>query len=225
MAPVFFSAYCYAVLGSAIHKLGAQYSVLPANWYFIVFITADIISLVLQAIGGGQAAASASDHAPTQTATNIMVVGIIFQLVTMGVFILLGVDFCLRAATGRSYAVRLRMLEKQGRRAEEKRIAQALRKGEVASTAGPQTPPADPASNQSFTDVEKFRQGSQWHQADSAEMRRWWIMALGVGIASAMIFVRGIYRSIELVQGWTGFLITHQIYQVSRTSPPHKGPR
>jgi hypothetical protein len=29
---VFFSAYCYAVLGTAIHKLGAQYSILRANW-------------------------------------------------------------------------------------------------------------------------------------------------------------------------------------------------
>jgi hypothetical protein len=32
IAPVFFSAYCYAVLGTAIHKLGAQYSILRANW-------------------------------------------------------------------------------------------------------------------------------------------------------------------------------------------------
>lgn len=47
------------------------------------------------------------------------------------------------------------------------------------------------------------------------EMRRWWIMAGGVAVASAMIITRGVYRSIELVQGWDGYLITHEIYQVS----------
>lgn len=29
-----------------------------------------------------------------------------------------------------------------------------------------------------------------------------------------MIYVRSIYRTIELLQGWTGFLITHEVYFV-----------
>jgi hypothetical protein len=29
-------------------------------------------------------------------------------------------------------------------------------------------------------------------------------------IAFAMIYIRGIYRTVELAQGWTGFLITHE---------------
>lgn len=27
-----------------------------------------------------------------------------------------------------------------------------------------------------------------------------------------MIYIRSIYRTIELLQGWTGYLITHEIY-------------
>ncbi|MGV2354154.1 UNVERIFIED_CONTAM: hypothetical protein QOZ12_28885, partial [Pseudomonas aeruginosa] len=89
-----------------------------------------------------------------------------------------GIDFCLRAATGRAYAFRLRQLDKSRRRAEEKRIEKALKNGGTVPSAAADLdpPPADPASNQSFPDVEKARYDSQWHKADKTEMRRWWIM-------------------------------------------------
>lgn len=208
LAPVFFSAYCYAVLGSAIHKLGAQYSALPARWYFIIFILADLVSLILQAIGGGQAASSASESAPTQTATNIMVVGIIFQLVTMGIFIMLGIDFCIRANARKAYAFRLRMLEKSRRKSEASHLG-----SDLEATASPTPTAVDETGSHGATpDVEKAKLPAG-ELSNRQEMRRWWIMAGGVAVASAMIFIRGIYRSIELVQGWDGYLMTHQIYQ------------
>ena len=35
-----------------------------------------------------------------------------------------------------------------------------------------------------------------------------------VGLATAMMIVRGAYRSVELVQGWTGYLISRQGYLI-----------
>nr|XP_019050050.1 hypothetical protein I302_00471 [Kwoniella bestiolae CBS 10118]OCF28980.1 hypothetical protein I302_00471 [Kwoniella bestiolae CBS 10118] len=182
MAPVFFSAYDYVVLGMAINRLGPQYSLLQPKYYFATFITADIISLVLQAIGGGKASSSAAEGAPTQSATNIMVAGIIFQLVSMGVFIGLGIDFLLRATAEKPYAFRVRQIERNNAKKAQKAMATGERKD----------------SNEEYE-----------HQ----HIRAWWILLIGVGISSLMILIRGIYRSIELTQGWTGHLMTTEMYQ------------
>lgn len=34
----------------------------------------------------------------------------------------------------------------------------------------------------------------------------------GMAIVTLMIFIRCIYRTAELMQGWTGYIITHEIY-------------
>ncbi|KAK6907012.1 hypothetical protein I203_101001 [Kwoniella mangroviensis CBS 8507] len=188
MAPVFFSAYDYVVLGMAINRLGPQYSLLRPKYYFATFITADIISLVLQAIGGGKASSSAAEGAPTQSATNIMVAGIIFQLVSMGVFIGLGVDFLLRATSEKPYAFRLRQIENN-----------AVKKVGVEVKV-----------NKTEDDLEAQKQNQH---NEHEHIRAWWILLIGVGISSTMILIRGIYRSIELTQGWTGHLMTTEMYQ------------
>jgi hypothetical protein len=59
------------------------------------FIPCDVISLVLQAAGGGLA--SASSHAnedPTQ-GNNIMIAGLAFQVATLFIFMLFSVDFAI----------------------------------------------------------------------------------------------------------------------------------
>nr|KIR49093.1 hypothetical protein I312_01242 [Cryptococcus bacillisporus CA1280] len=71
------------------------------KWYIVIFVTCDFISLVLQAIGGGWAASV--DPPTPKTPTNIMVGGIVFQLVSMIVFVGLAVDFMQRAMRRRAY--------------------------------------------------------------------------------------------------------------------------
>ena len=112
IAPVFFSAFDYTMLGMAISRLGQQYSLLRPMYFFIIFISADVLSLVLQAVGGGQASSQAADGSPTASATHIMVAGIIFQLISMGIFIFLLFDFMLRLRADRPYAFQLRRLER-----------------------------------------------------------------------------------------------------------------
>jgi hypothetical protein len=71
LGPAFFSAWAYTILGYCITRLGSAYSLLKPKWYLITFVSADIISLVLQAIGGGRAAVAAKLGTNTHTATQI----------------------------------------------------------------------------------------------------------------------------------------------------------
>ncbi|WVF66949.1 hypothetical protein IAT40_001692 [Kwoniella sp. CBS 6097] len=212
MAPVFFSAFDYVILGLAIKRLGPQYSVLRPNWYFFTFITADIISLVLQAVGGGQASSSAAEGAPTQSATNIMVAGIIFQLIAMATFMTLGADFIIRATLRKPYKFQERWMHNAVVKKEQKRRDSEKTLTTVESDA---TSPASAAQIQKPSDgAEAEEQKRHMDEEDErAYLKAWWIMLIAVAISSAMILIRGVYRSVELVQGWTGHLMETEMYQ------------
>lgn len=40
------------------------------------------------------------------------------------------------------------------------------------------------------------------------------LLVVAMIVSIVMIYIRSIYRSVELLQGWTGYLITHQVYFV-----------
>ncbi|GFZ42983.1 hypothetical protein JCM24511_00701 [Saitozyma sp. JCM 24511] len=212
LGPAFFSAWAYTILGYCITRLGSAYSLLKPKWYLITFVSADIISLVLQAIGGGRAAVAAKLGTNTHTATQIMLAGILFQLVTMTVFVVLAVDFIARVILRKPYAFQLR------------RSAAAAAESGSASDSETQTH----TPNGSGIDAEAAKSTStslaghgagagspeseSGSESDPAALRRAeWLLA-GVAFASLMIYVRGIYRAIELAQGWSGYLITHEPY-------------
>lgn len=226
MAPVFFSAYCYVVLGTAIHRLGERFSCIPSGMYFVIFITADIISLILQAVGGGQAASGASDSAPTTSATNIMLAGIIFQLISMGVFIVCGLDFSVRVVRNKPYAYRLRAIEKKRvKRAEKELGAVEQGMGEMGVGSGTTTPLSErtltqaasapvSSSTTSNLDAEKIPAPSSAAALTPTELHQWRLILISVLVSSAMILVRGVFRSVELSEGWGGYIISHEIYQM-----------
>ncbi|KAH6603732.1 hypothetical protein Trco_008507 [Trichoderma cornu-damae] len=146
IAPTFFAAGLYVLLGILIKQLGNHTSTLSPSHYAIIFCTSDIISLVVQAVGGALAAkASVEINGNLATGTHIMVAGIAFQLFTMSVFALFFIDFLRRA----SHLVIKRPIK---------------------------------------------------------------LILVPLCVAFFMIYIRSIYRTIELAEGWTGFLITHEGY-------------
>lgn len=150
IAPVFFSAVLYVLLGLLILDLGRASSFLSARWYTIIFCTADLISLIVQAVGGAMASTADTDDQQTR-GTHIMVAGIAFQLGTMTLFGGMLADF-VRRVRGRRLGLR-------------ERITPRLR------------------------------------------------AILGaIFVSFLMIYIRSIYRTIELAEGWDGYLITHQGY-------------
>ncbi|KAM0746418.1 RTA1-domain-containing protein [Meredithblackwellia eburnea MCA 4105] len=93
LAPCFFSAMVYGTLGSLIKTLGPQFSRLRPNLYLIIFCIADLLAIVIQAIGGAKAALALQSNNDTTPGTHIMVAGIAVQLLGMVVFSILGCEF------------------------------------------------------------------------------------------------------------------------------------
>lgn len=58
IAPAFLAACNYILLGRIIPILGAKYTFIHPLSYTVVFIVGDIISLIVQAVGGGTASAA-----------------------------------------------------------------------------------------------------------------------------------------------------------------------
>lgn len=86
-----------AIAGPGISPIGPV-------WYLWIFCTIDIISLVIQAVGGGSAAVAFNSTPPgnTDIGTNIMVAGIDFQLASVIIFSILFFLFLYRASAKKS---------------------------------------------------------------------------------------------------------------------------
>ncbi|CAI7656352.1 unnamed protein product [Penicillium bialowiezense] len=153
IAPTFFTAGIYVLLGRFIQLLGRESSFLKPSLYLWIFCTCDVISLVVQAIGGGMASGEAEKvGGDTATGTHIMVAGIVFQLFSITIFVVCAVDFILRTM--------------------RRRLLQSLTGSVIPLFAA---------------------------------------MILSI----VCIYIRSIYRTIELSQGWSGYLITHESYFIA----------
>ncbi|KAJ5692793.1 hypothetical protein N7462_002216 [Penicillium macrosclerotiorum] len=152
IAPTFFTAGIYVLLGRFIQILGRESSILKPSLYLWIFCTCDIISLVIQAIGGGMASGEADKvNGNTAPGTHIMVAGIVFQLFSVTIFVLCAADF----------------------------LRRTMRRGLLQTLPG-STP-----------------------------------LLIAMFFSVICIYVRSIYRTIELSQGWSGYLITHESYFIA----------
>ncbi|KAJ5811273.1 RTA1-domain-containing protein [Penicillium riverlandense] len=151
ISPVFFTAGLYILLGRLIMVAGRESSYLSPKAYLWIFCVADVISLLMQAAGGGLASIESSARKSTALGSNLMLAGIIFQMFSITIFVICAIDFVRR--TSRCHLI-------------------------------------DP-HRKSLTP-----------------------MLCAMFFSLTCIYVRSIYRVVELAQGWAGFLITHQIYFV-----------
>ncbi|KFZ16532.1 hypothetical protein V502_05047 [Pseudogymnoascus sp. VKM F-4520 (FW-2644)] len=95
IGPAFLTAAIYLCLARIVVMYGEGASRIKPRTYTLVFISCDFLSLVLQG-GGGGLTATANDPNAIQTGVNIMVAGLIFQVVSLTVFMLLCIDFAFR---------------------------------------------------------------------------------------------------------------------------------
>lgn len=81
-SPAFLAAGIYLTLKHVVIQFGEEWSRLRPAWYTYIFIACDISSLVLQSAGGAMAAtAEDGDQDTLDLGTNIMIAGIIWQVV------------------------------------------------------------------------------------------------------------------------------------------------
>jgi hypothetical protein len=81
IGPSFLMAGIYYLIAQLTLIYGLKFSILKPMQYSWIFITSDLISIFLQGAGGGVAAASGS-----QTGTDLMIAGLVFQVVAIAVF-------------------------------------------------------------------------------------------------------------------------------------------
>ncbi|ORY48014.1 RTA1 like protein-domain-containing protein [Leucosporidium creatinivorum] len=98
IAPTFMSAGLYMLLGVLIQRIAPHTSILSGKAFKITFLVADILSLVIQAIGGGMAA-SATTASGTEKGGQIMLGGIAFQLFVMIVYVVYGAIWAHKSRT------------------------------------------------------------------------------------------------------------------------------
>lgn len=78
-APAFLAAGWYITLGYLIKLLGPQYCRFNPTFYSVTFVLGDLASLIIQAVGGGQASAADTLQGANDGA-HVMVAGVIIQI-------------------------------------------------------------------------------------------------------------------------------------------------
>lgn len=94
-APVFFCAGIYVTLARTINAFNPTLSRIQPSLFYKIFIPADIVSLILQGVGGGM---SSSSSGRSQTAIDLALAGLGFQVFTLVVFSALFIDYLARFA-------------------------------------------------------------------------------------------------------------------------------
>ncbi|KAF2684610.1 RTA1-domain-containing protein [Lentithecium fluviatile CBS 122367] len=101
-APAFLAAGIYLILKHAVILFGEEWSRIRPAWYTYIFIACDVSSLVLQSAGGAIAATADDDKKTSDMGTNIMIAGIIWQVVVLVIFGALVAEYCYRTYTRRT---------------------------------------------------------------------------------------------------------------------------
>ncbi|KAK0107329.1 hypothetical protein ONS95_004023 [Cadophora gregata] len=95
IAPALLSASIYLCLARIVNIYGENLSRFKPRTYTLFFVTCDVICLVLQALGGG-IASTADDTSGSDLGRNIMMAGLVFQVVSLTLFSIAATDFGIR---------------------------------------------------------------------------------------------------------------------------------
>jgi hypothetical protein len=95
IGPAFLTGAIYLCLSRIIIAHGEHVSRIKPRTYSIIFMTCDFVSLVLQGAGGGLAA-TADDKKGSDAGRNIMIAGMVFQVVSLAIFMGLWLEFIFR---------------------------------------------------------------------------------------------------------------------------------
>jgi len=173
IAPTFMTAGMFFVFGRIINMVGSEYSRLTPKVYGLVFVGADVVALVIQAVGGAKAA-SADTPDQSETGAKIMVAGIIIQMAAITLYIVVQAEYLFRVFTNKPVrsANTGAGSEKVEGTSETPSLATLVGKERITRNIG--------------------------------------TMLIGMGIAAVFIYIRSIYRTIELLDGWNGPIIADE---------------
>ncbi|KAK9473432.1 RTA1 like protein-domain-containing protein [Dipodascopsis tothii] len=188
-APAFMMAGIYYLLALVVVIWGYEYSYFQPWTYSRMFIGMDIFAILMQSSGGAIAATASGDGGNTTLGTHVMVAGLALQVVST---IFVGVASAL-------YYHRLRTNQPWSHTINKSR-----------------------ASYGSVRDSEKAAVFDRDHavhlrtRMSVIRNTRWAKVTILMSIlATVLIFVRSIYRVVELGEGWAGTLMVTEVYFLS----------
>ncbi|KAF6753971.1 RTA1 like protein-domain-containing protein [Ephemerocybe angulata] len=158
LAPTPLLAASFIIFAEVIRVLGPAYSRISPRYYAKIFLSCDIIALLVQGAGGGLAA-SANDSKGAMLGSNIILGGIVFQLIVICVFCAFSIDYSVRYF-------------------KEWPLKSASGKDEERGVCTPR-------------------------------MKK---MLAGLALGMVALFIRAVYRTIELADGWEGRIMTTEVY-------------
>ncbi|KAH8551752.1 RTA1 like protein-domain-containing protein [Umbelopsis sp. PMI_123] len=160
IGPAFIMGGIYYMLAKFTIIYGLPFSKLRPRTYSLLFITLDLISIILQGAGGAMAATALQNSSDSTPGTHIMVAGICFQVFSMLVFMFFCSWFMYNVHQGPSkYSL---------------------------------------IFNPDYANVRESKYFKPFH--------------ISITVAVITIFIRCIYRVVELVEGWSGYLMSHEPY-------------
>ncbi|KAK0101215.1 hypothetical protein ONS95_012803 [Cadophora gregata] len=156
LGPVFIAAAIYLCLGRIVMVYGEGMSRIRARSYTVIFMACDLISLVVQAGGGGLAASVPLwNQNLIDIGTNILVAGLSFQVASLFAFLVCSADFLLRVR----------------KRKDERKV----------------------------------------ENADLYNDRKFKLFLVSLAFATLCLFVRTVFRSVELSEGFSGRLANSEV--------------
>ncbi|KAI5958101.1 RSB1 [Candida theae] len=188
IAPAFVMAGVYYLLTQLIiiHGGGRRFSILRPSYISWIFICCDVISLFIQAAGGITAAVKLRLFENTQSGTYIMVGGIAFQVVSMTLYLALLFNFL--------YHIYFKSIGLKFSFGTLWHLLLNTKRGHKIRIDYNYDSHYDPS-------FQRIRQRPLFNY-----------LPLAIIMASLFVYVRCIYRVIELSEGWRGYLITHEAY-------------
>lgn len=197
LSPAFLMAGIYFLFAQLVVIHGREYSVLKPMWYSYFFITSDVLSLFIQAGGGGAALTASANGTSGKAGTDVMIAGIVFQVVAMSIFLVFWFEFLNRIYFKHLKSIALSLLKpspyaKRSFMNYMKFLFNAKLIREYRALT------LESHYNPRFQDI-RLRLLFPWYP-------------LAISIAVVLIYIRCVYRIVELAQGFSGYLIRHEVY-------------
>lgn len=203
IAPAFIMAGIYFLYAQTLVIHGRQYSFLKPLWYSYIFISWDVTSLVIQAIGGG-IASSANDTDTSDIGVNILIAGVCIQIAGMTVFLVL-----LISSLNLLYFKNTKLIQSNS----------PLNKWSIWNFIKflVNTKSADRFKR---TELDRYYNQAPIFMSIRQKSKLLPYFPFAILVSVIFVYVRCVFRVVELCQGWHGYLMVHEIYTLLLDSFP-----
>ncbi len=191
IAPAFLMGGIYFIFAQMVILHGRQFSVLKPMWYSYFFIASDVLSILVQCAGGGTSSLASSAHKDPGPGNHVMLAGLAIQVASMTVFICFYTEFLQRTYFRHYFEAKdIDPLNKRSFKNFFKLLFNAK------STRAYRDEVLDKFYNPKFADIRQRK------------LMAWYPLAIAVAVV--LVYIRCIYRVVELSEGFNGWLMRRE---------------